>query len=165
MEIRHLDSNRQQILIRLCISRWSERYLVYGYFYLALWFIVETLEIANGTQAEMGSFEKKYTEGWGYKTKREATSLLNAVSSFEFIISLIGLHRLLHPLAGITCCLQGHSVNIAEAYDDTLGVMKDIKTTRKNVNKEFSVILVQAERVAAKVGTQSSTLHITKKAS
>ena len=50
-------------------------YLAYGYFYLALWFIVETLEIANGTQAEMGSFEKKYTESWGYKTKQEAKLL------------------------------------------------------------------------------------------
>ena len=40
----------------------------------------------------MGSFEKRHTEGWDYKTKREATPLLNAVTSFEFTISLTGLY-------------------------------------------------------------------------
>ena len=94
----------------------------------------------------MGSFEKKYTEGWNYKTKWEATSLLNAVTSFEFIISLIGLYKLLHPLAGVTNCLhQGHDIDIIEAYDDVSSVVKDIKSTRKNIDNEFSVIFEQAE--------------------
>ena len=72
-EIRRLDSNRRQILTGMCKSWWSERDLGYGYFYLALPLIVEALEIRNDTYAEMGSFEKKYTEGWEYKTKRDAT--------------------------------------------------------------------------------------------
>ena len=55
----------------------------------------------------MRSFEKKYTEYYDYKTKREVTSLLNTVTSFEFIISLIGFYRLFHPLAGINNRLQG----------------------------------------------------------
>ena len=96
-------------------TRLSEKDLAYEHFYLVLPFIVEALEIINGIHAEMGSFEKKYTEGWNYKTKREATSLLNAITSFEFIISLIGLYRLLHPLAGITKGLQGRGVDIIEA--------------------------------------------------
>ena len=66
----------------------------------------------------MGFFEKKYTEGLDYKTNREATLLLNAVTSFEFIISLIGLHRVLYTLAVITNRLEGRGVNITEAYDD-----------------------------------------------
>ena len=73
-------------------TRWLERYLTYEYFYLALPFIVENLEIINGTQAEMGSFKKKYIEGWVCKTQLEAMSLLNFVTSFEFIISLIELY-------------------------------------------------------------------------
>ena len=96
---------------------------------------MEALEIINDTHAEMESFEKKYTEGWNYKTKRKATSLLNAVTSFEFIISLIGLYRLLHPLAGITNRFQGHGVDIIEAYDDVSSLIKDIKSTRKNIDK------------------------------
>ena len=88
VEIRRLDNNRRQILIGICKARWSERDSVYEHFYLALPFIVEALEIIRTTNAEMGSFEKKYTEGWDYKTKRRATSLLNAVTSFEIIIGL-----------------------------------------------------------------------------
>ena len=96
---------------------------------------MEALGIISDTDAEMESFGKKYTEGWDYKTKRKATSLLNAVTSFEFIISLIGLHRLLHPLAGITNRFQGHGVDIIETYDDVSSVIKDIKSTRKNIDK------------------------------
>ena len=97
------------------------------HFYFALSFIVEALKIINGTHAEMGSFEKKYTEGWDYKTKREATSLLNAVTSFEFIISLIVFYRLLNPLAGVTDCLKGSGFGIIEVYDNVSSLIKDIK--------------------------------------
>ena len=58
-EIRRLDNNRRQILIGMYKTRWSERNLAYEHFYLALWFIVEALEIINDTHAEMRSFEKK----------------------------------------------------------------------------------------------------------
>ena len=63
-------------------------------------------------------------EGWDYKTKWEATLLLITVTFFEFIIYLIGLYRLLHPLAGITNCLQGRGVDKIEAYDDVSNVTK-----------------------------------------
>ena len=66
-EIRRLDNNRRQVLIGMCKTRWSERDLAYEHFYLALPFIVEALEIINGTHAEMGAFEKNYTEGWVIK--------------------------------------------------------------------------------------------------
>ena len=105
----------------------------------------------------------KYTESWDYKTKREATSFLNAVTSFEFIVSFIELRRLFHPLAGIINCLKERGVGIIEVYVDVSSAIKFIKSTRKNIAKEFSVMFEQAERVAAKVGTQPSITHIAKK--
>ena len=65
----------------MCKTRWSERDLAYEHFYLVLPFIVEATKVINGTHAEMTSFEKKYTK----RIKREATTLLNAVTCFEFI--------------------------------------------------------------------------------
>ena len=144
-EIRCLDNNRRQILIGMCKTSWSKRDLAYEHFHLALPFIVEALEIINGTHAEIGSFEKKYTEGWDYKIKRETTLLLNVATSFELIISLIRLYRLLHPLAGITNRLQGRGVAIIKAHDDVSSVIKDTKSTMKNIDKEFSVIFEEAE--------------------
>ena len=93
----------------------------------ALPFIVEALEIINVTHVEMRFFEKKFTEGWDYKTKRKATSLLNRVTFYEFIISLIGLYKFPDPLAGITNRLQGRGVDIIEAYGDASSGIKDIK--------------------------------------
>ena len=90
-------------------------------------------------------------------------SLLNAVIFFEFILSLTGLYRLLHQLAGITNRLQGYGVDITEAYDDVSSVIKDTRSTRKNIDKEFSVIFEQPEQVVAKVRTQPSKPHIAKK--
>ena len=69
----------------------------------------------------------------------------------------------MHPLAGITNRLQGRGVDIIEAYNDVSSVIKDIKSTRKNIDEEFSVILEQAERVDAKIGTQPSMPRIAKR--
>ena len=99
----------------------------------------------------MGSFEKKYTKDWDFETKRKAMLLLNSVTSFEFIISLIGLYKLLHPLAGITNHLQGHEVDIIEAYDEVSSLIKDIKSIWQNTDTEFGVIFEQAVLVAGKV--------------
>ena len=99
---------------------------------------MEALYIVNGTHAEMESFEKKYTEGWDYTTKREATSLINTAPSFEFIISLIGLYKLLHSLAGITNRSERRGVDITETYDNLLCVIKDIKSIRNNIDKELA---------------------------
>ena len=38
-------------------------------------------------------------------------------------------------------------------YDEVSSVIKYIKSARKSIDKEFSVIFSQVERVAAKVGT------------
>ena len=109
----------------------------YKHFYLALPFIVQALDIINGTHAEMESFEKNYSERWNYKTKREATSLINAVLPFEFSISLIRLYKLLHPLTGINNHSQRRGVDIIETYDNLSSVIKDIKSIRNNIHKEL----------------------------
>ena len=58
-----------------------------------------------------------------------------------FVIYLIGLYRLLHPPPGITNSLQGRGVDIIVAYEDVSSVIKDIISTRKNTDKEFSEFL------------------------
>ena len=52
-------------------------------------------------------------------------SLLHAVTSFEFIICLVRLYRLLHPLAGITNRLYRRRVNIIEVCDDVSNLIFD----------------------------------------
>ena len=95
--------------------------------------------------------KKKYTKDWDYKTKRETTLLLNAVTSFEFMDCT--------P----TSRYKERGVDIIDVYDDVSSVIKDKKSTRKNIDKEFRVTFEQVERVAAKNGTQTSMPRIAKR--
>ena len=90
----------------------------------------------NGHHSDTESFEKRFTEGWNYKTKHGATSLLNGFTSFKFFL-LIGTYSLLHALVGANIRLQGLPDNTIKAYDDISGVIediKDVKTTKSNVD-------------------------------
>lgn len=115
-----------------CINsiRKKDTYRWYGHFYLVLPFS----EIVNGNHSDIQSFKKRLMQGWNYKTIREATCLGNGVTSFAFIVSLIGIHRLLHPLAGTTNHLKGRVVDIIKTYDDIITVIKDVKTSKNNLD-------------------------------
>ena len=123
-----------------CKTRWSERDISYERFYLAMPLTAESLEIINGTHPEFHTFEKHYTNGWDVHSKREATNHLNALTKFEFIISIISLYRLLHPIAGLTKKLQGRSIDVIEAYANASSCVDDMKFMRENIEFQFSKI-------------------------
>ena len=150
-QTRCIGAEKRKVLVGLCKTRWSERDISYEHFYLAIPFIVEALEIMNGTHRGKESFESVYKDGWDSKAKKEATSFLNAVTKFEFLIGLVSLYRLLHPLVGITQKLQGRSIDVVNAYKEVDGCIKDMEHVRENIDAEFKVIYQQAERMAAKV--------------
>ena len=93
---------RLKVLVGMCKTRWSERDLSYEHFYLALPFIVEALEIINGTHPSINTFDEIFTKGWDSNSKKESTAYINDLTSFEFIVGITSLYRLLHPAATIT---------------------------------------------------------------
>ena len=117
-------------------------------------FIAESLEIVNGTHPEFHTFEINYTNGWDVHRKREATNHLNALTKFEFIIGIISLYRLLHPIAGLTNKLQGRSIDVIEEYANVSSCVDDMKFIRENIEFQFSKICNQAERMAVKLDVQ-----------
>ena len=68
----------------MCKTRWSEVYISYGHFYLAIPFMVEAFEIINGTYPKNNDFNSVYKDGWDSKTKKDETSYLNEFG-FYFI--------------------------------------------------------------------------------
>ena len=66
-------------------------------------------------------------------SKREATNYLNALAKFEFIIGILSLYRLLHPIAGLTNKLQGRSIDVIEAYANVSSCVDDMKFIRENI--------------------------------
>ena len=109
---------RRKVLIGMCKTRWSERDVPYESFYLTLLFIVEALEIINGTHPSINTFYEIFTKGWDSNSKKEAAAYINALTSFEFIVGITSLYRLLHPGACITQKLQCRSVDIIKAYQE-----------------------------------------------
>ena len=90
-------------------------------------FIAEAFEVINGTHTELDEFEEIYTKGWNAKSKVEATQFLNSLTKFEFNIGMIALNRLLHPVAGITQKLQGHTIGVIDAYQNVNTCIEDIQ--------------------------------------
>ena len=118
--------------------------------------MIEAFEIMNGTHPDIATFDDIYTNGWDSKTKKDATSFINSIANFEFIVGIICLYRLLHPLVPITQRLQGRVMDVVSAYDEVQSSISDMKHLRESVNEEFSVIYQQAERMAEKLSISPS---------
>ena len=87
--INHCESiGRREVLIGMCKSRWSDRDLRSEHFYLALSFIVEALEIINGTHPRINTFDEIFTNGWNSNSKKEATAYINALTNFEVQVGI-----------------------------------------------------------------------------
>ena len=149
--LRCISAQKRNVLIGLCKTRWSKRDIAYEHFYLAIPFIVEAFEVINGTHPGRNEFNNIYKDVWDPKTKQDATSYLHAVTKFEFIIGLVSLYRLLHPLVGITQTLQGSSIDVAKAYNHVQSSIEDMKLLRENMDDEFKIIYEQSERMATKL--------------
>ena len=88
--------------------------------------MVEAFEIMNGTYPKNNDFDSVYKDGWDSRTKEDATTYLNAITKFEFLIGLVSFYRLLHPLVGITQNLQGRSIDIIKACNKVKGCIQDM---------------------------------------
>ena len=139
---------RPKVLVGTCNTRWSERDVSYEHFYLALVFIVEALEIINGTHPSINTFDKIFTKGQDSSSKKEATAYINALTSFEFIVGIKSLFRLLPPVANITKMLQGRTIDIVKAYQEVQSCLVDMQVVLDKIEEEFLVIYGQAERIA-----------------
>ena len=51
--------------------------------------MVEAFEIMNGAYPKNNGFDSVYKDGWDSKAKEDATSYLNAITKFEFLIGLV----------------------------------------------------------------------------
>ena len=115
---------------------------------------MEAFEVINGTHPERNDFNNIYTDVWDPKTKQDATSYLHAATKFEFIIGLVSLYHLLHPLVGITQILKGSSIDVVKAYNHVQSSIDDMKLLRENMDDEFKIIYQQSGRMATKLSEE-----------
>ncbi|XP_065674100.1 uncharacterized protein LOC136091044 [Hydra vulgaris] len=64
VEIRCKSTERKKILIGMCKTRWSKRDAAYEYFYLAIPFMAEALEIILGLHSNIEQFNIEFSMDW-----------------------------------------------------------------------------------------------------
>ena len=102
----------------------------------------------NRTHPIINTFDEIFTKGWDSNSKKEATAYINTFTSFEFIVGITSLYRLLHPLASITQKLLGRTIDIVKVYQEVQSCVLDMRVVRHKIEVEFLVIHRQAERIA-----------------
>ena len=102
----------------------------------------------NRTHPIINTFDEIFTKGWDSNSKKEATAYINTLTSFEFIVGITSLYRLLHPLASITQKLLGRTIDIVKVYQEVQSCVIDMRVVRHKIEVEFLVIHRQAERIA-----------------
>ena len=101
---------KRNVLIGMCRTRWSERDVSYGHFYLVLPFIAEALEVINSTHPQLDTFAHRWVEFW---FERRSDIILKSLVWVEVYYR----DRFPLPLiAEITQTLQGRTTDVAAAY-------------------------------------------------
>ena len=142
MKSRCIGAEKSEVLVGMCKTRWSECNMSYEHFYLAIPFRVEAFEIMNGTHPKNNDFD--------------SVQYLNAITKFEFMIGLVSLYQLLHPLVGITQNLQGRSIDVIKAYIEVESCIQDMQHMRQIIDEGFHKVYKQAERLAEKLRARST---------
>ena len=140
----------------MCKTRCSERDVSYEHFYLDFPFNVETLEIVNGTNRSINMFDEVFTKGWDSNSRKEATTYINSLTSFEFIVGITSFYRLLYPVASTTQKLQDGTIDTTKTYQEVQSCILDMPVVRDKIQEDLLVIYRQAERIALSPGVSPS---------
>ena len=111
---------KKKLLISLCKTRWSERDKAFLHFYNSFPHVIEALEIIAGLHPNANKYDRSYTTWWDAQSKRDASSYIKGCCDFSFIVGLVSLKTLLHPLHGTTLRLQGKTIDIVKAYGENI---------------------------------------------
>ena len=152
-----MNDSRRSILLGMCKTTWCGRDVSYERFYLAMPYIMEVLEVMNGTLADINQLDETYSKGESAKDKQEASTYLHALSHFNFVIALISLYCLMHPSAGITKKLQGRSTDVVHAFNEVESDVSGLGAVRSNIDSEFDTIYKKAVTMAERMNVTPST--------
>ena len=98
----------------------------------------EALQVIIGTHPELDEFLEDY----------RPMDNIKCLTKFDFVIGVVSLYSLLHPLYGNTIKLQGRTKKIVQAYQDLEGLKSDMKSMRADIDQVYSGIFTQACNLA-----------------
>ena len=93
---------------------------------------------------------------WDHVSRDVATSLLNAITEYDFIVGFLTVYQFLSHLHGITLKLQSTSLDIVKAFEEIDAINSLYKAIRGRIAAEFHKVYQQAERMAESINVSPS---------
>ena len=154
-----MQTDKRKAIIDLCKTLWTMYHTTYSHFYASYVFIVKALEVIAHDLHHEGVSEL-FPDGWDPSSRVRASAILNAICSFNFIITFLVVYKMLSHLSGITVKLQGSTIDILQALSKIDSIKDSYKSLRTNINEQFHIIHEHAVFVAAKVNVEPERLRI-----
>ena len=133
--------NKKKRLLDLCRTRWVYRHEAlenFGQFYEV---IVDLFEDIRSSPQE-----------WNRDTVTDASTLLNAMVKFEFLMSFIVLWKGLTIVKPLSVSLQSSSIDICKAYKYVTKTKESLKSIRDDVSSHHSKWFAEATEKSKAVG-------------
>ena len=131
-------------ILNVCITRWVGNIDGWERFSLSHPFLVCMCEVIIYGDSEY----ELYNEGWSVEDKRNAQAHLNALTSFEFVYTLVTLQRSLMYLKEALVKLQGQSQDIASGVALIEQCSSQIQSLRNSVDDYAHRIFAHSCRIA-----------------
>ena len=114
----------------MCETRWVERHTV----------LAEFAEMYEPTVLCLEAIGSNSDHVWNFKSMTEANGLLRSICSDQFIAAFQTNLYFSHYTKGLSCLLQGSTLDILAAYKEVEVVKDVIKGVRQNAKKECKIV-------------------------
>ena len=85
------------------------------------------------------------------------------MTKFEFLIEIIALYRLLHPVARIVQKLQRHTIDVIDAYQNVNKCIEDIQLLREKFDQKSDAAFRQAVPITGQLNLVPNIPRVAKK--
>lgn len=153
---KNVHVTKRSPLLDLCKTRWASRHSAYQHFYQSYKFLVMSLRVIGlGLHQEELSADFK-SATWDRESKDTATSLVNGITEFDFLVGFLTVYQFLSHLGGVTVKLQSRSLDIIKAYQEIDDIKSLYASIRSRIDVEFHKVYQQAERMGSSVNVHPS---------
>ncbi|KAK3735537.1 hypothetical protein QZH41_005014 [Actinostola sp. cb2023] len=150
IEDQHPENTRKKPLLTLCTTRWAERAESYDHFYEAFKCIVFTLEII-AHNLHYDECPDQYKDGWSPSSRKDASGLLQAITTYDFIITFVCAHITLSHMTGLTVKLQKKTNDIFKEFTMVSDIQNTYQDLRNDIDGHFGEVYDVAVDMAASI--------------
>ena len=134
VNLNHHYPHGKNVVFDICVTRWVENMEGYELMIFALPYIIETFEVIA-----LGLHLGKYPtwKQWDPDSRARANHLLSSMGSFDFVIVLTLIVKILDFLKGSTKKIQGRSLDLYDVVGVVRSARADLMFERNDENYVF----------------------------